>query len=134
MIREHLREEVEDTLARRCAVVLYEVHHPALIDMTRDSSLCNNRGSILPLTARQISKKGKFLLYSPSPGVKGIRRKMRSTWSLSMRKAGMRENAQVENLSDTDNEAQFRDLLKRRRPDVIVVGGYTISTTNLANA
>ncbi len=44
----------------------------------------------------------------------------------------MRENAQVENLSDTDNEAQFRDLLKRRRPDVIVVGGYTISTTNLA--
>ncbi len=42
------------------------------------------------------------------------------------------DDAQVENLIDMDNEAQFRDLLKWRRPDVIVVGHYAISPTNSA--
>ena len=44
----------------------------------------------------------------------------------------MRENTQMENLTDPDNETAFRDLLKRRRPDVIVIGGFSLSTTYLS--
>lgn len=44
----------------------------------------------------------------------------------------MRENVQMENLTDPDNETAFRDFLKRRRPDVIVVGGFSVTTTHLA--
>lgn len=43
----------------------------------------------------------------------------------------LREQVQFENLQDSALKADFKDLLKRRKPDVIVVGGMSIHTTRL---
>ncbi len=43
----------------------------------------------------------------------------------------LREHTRVDNLSDKDNVDEFRDILKRRQPNVIVVGGFTVATYKL---
>lgn len=43
-----------------------------------------------------------------------------------------REQTKLDNLVDTDSQDEFRDLLKRRRPDVIVISGFTMATTKLS--
>ena len=45
----------------------------------------------------------------------------------------MREHAKIDNLYDADNIDEFKDLLKRRKPDVAVVGGFTVATLKLMN-
>jgi len=45
----------------------------------------------------------------------------------------MRENTKIDNLHDTDSQDEFIDLLRRRRPEVIAIGGFSISTLKLAN-
>lgn len=44
----------------------------------------------------------------------------------------LREHDQLENLSDDATRNLFLDLIKRRRPDIIVIGGYTIQTAKLS--
>jgi transcription elongation factor SPT6 len=44
----------------------------------------------------------------------------------------MREQTKIDNLYDSDNLDEFIDLLKRRKPDVIVVGGFTMATLKLS--
>jgi len=43
-----------------------------------------------------------------------------------------REQIKIDNLVDRDCRDEFTDLLKRRRPDVIVVGGFSMATTKLS--
>jgi transcription elongation factor SPT6 len=45
---------------------------------------------------------------------------------------GLREHEQFDNLQDSDNKERLIELLKRRKPNVIVLGGFTIHTTKLA--
>lgn len=45
----------------------------------------------------------------------------------------LREHIKIDNLVDQDFRDEFTDLLKRRRPDVIVVGGLSMATTKLAS-
>ncbi|KAJ1309768.1 hypothetical protein OPQ81_006534 [Rhizoctonia solani] len=42
-----------------------------------------------------------------------------------------REHLRLDNLSDSDNRQEFLDLLKRRKPDVVIVGGFTVATKHL---
>ncbi|CAE6448974.1 unnamed protein product [Rhizoctonia solani] len=42
-----------------------------------------------------------------------------------------REHLRLDNLSDSDNRQEFLDLLKRRKPDVLIVGGFTVATKHL---
>ncbi|CAE6509346.1 unnamed protein product [Rhizoctonia solani] len=42
-----------------------------------------------------------------------------------------REHLRLDNLSDSDNRQEFLDLLKRRKPDVVVIGGFTVATKHL---
>lgn len=44
----------------------------------------------------------------------------------------LREHTKVDNLVDDINQDEFLDIIKRRRPDVIAVGGFSIATTKLA--
>jgi transcription elongation factor SPT6 len=44
----------------------------------------------------------------------------------------LREHTKIDNLVDQELKDEFIDLLKRRRPDVIVIGGFTMATTSLA--
>lgn len=43
----------------------------------------------------------------------------------------MREHTKIDNLHDQDNIDEFKDLLTRRKPDVAVVGGFSIATLRL---
>lgn len=43
----------------------------------------------------------------------------------------LREHARFDNLIDPDNRSEFNGLVSRRKPDVIVVGGFTIMATKL---
>jgi transcription elongation factor SPT6 len=42
-----------------------------------------------------------------------------------------REHLRLDNLSDGDNRQEFMDLLKRRKPDVIAMSGFTVATKHL---
>ena len=44
----------------------------------------------------------------------------------------LREHTRLDNLVDDDNRDEFNDILKRRRPDVIVVGGFSMATSKLS--
>ncbi len=44
----------------------------------------------------------------------------------------LREQTKIDNLYDQAMRDEFFDLIKRRRPDVIVVGGFTIATAKLS--
>jgi transcription elongation factor SPT6 len=44
----------------------------------------------------------------------------------------MREHTKLDNLFDNETQDEFLDLLRRRKPNVIVVGGFTMATTKLA--
>lgn len=43
----------------------------------------------------------------------------------------LREQTKIDNLVDPELRDEFTDLLKRRRPDVIVIGGFTMATSKL---
>jgi transcription elongation factor SPT6 len=43
----------------------------------------------------------------------------------------LREHTKLDNLVDSELQDEFIDLLKRRRPDVIVIGGFSMATTKL---
>jgi hypothetical protein len=45
----------------------------------------------------------------------------------------MREHTKIDNLYDADDIDEFKDLLKWRKPDVAVVGGFTVATLKLMN-
>lgn len=44
----------------------------------------------------------------------------------------LREHTKLDNLHDSDNKDEFHDILRRRRPHVIVIGGQSIATTTLS--
>jgi len=46
-------------------------------------------------------------------------------------KGRMREHTKIDNLVDTETRDEFIDLLKRRKPDVIVIGGFSMATAKL---
>jgi len=45
----------------------------------------------------------------------------------------MREHTKIDNLFDTEMVDEFLDLLKRRRPHVIVIGGFSVATLKLTH-
>jgi transcription elongation factor SPT6 len=45
----------------------------------------------------------------------------------------MREHTKVDNLHDTDMLDEFFDLLRRRKPDVIAIGGFSMATMKLTH-
>ena len=43
----------------------------------------------------------------------------------------LREHTRIDNLSDEDNFSEFKDILRRRQPNVIVLGGFSVATYKL---
>ena len=43
-----------------------------------------------------------------------------------------REHMKIDNLVDEETKDQFKDLIQRRRPDVIAIGGFSLNTTKLS--
>ena len=44
----------------------------------------------------------------------------------------LREHTKLDNLFGNENQDEFMDMIKRRRPDVIAVGGFSIATLKLS--
>lgn len=44
----------------------------------------------------------------------------------------LREHTKLDNLFDSENQDEFLDIIKRRRPDVIGIGGFSLATTKLS--
>lgn len=44
----------------------------------------------------------------------------------------MREHTKLDNLVDAELREEFQDLVTRRKPDVIVLGGFSMATTKLS--
>jgi transcriptional accessory protein Tex/SPT6 len=44
----------------------------------------------------------------------------------------MREHTKLDNLFDSETQDEFLDLLRRRKPNAIIVGGFSMATTKLA--
>ncbi|RPD66156.1 transcription elongation factor SPT6 [Lentinus tigrinus ALCF2SS1-7] len=113
--REWIREESEDYLARQCAQTLRE------------------RIDVAPFLGRDPDKKR-----GDTPSVlamswgKGDPHKD-SIALVFLDEAGrLREHTKLDNLFTPENQDEFMDIIKRRAPDVIGIGGFSIATTKLA--
>ncbi|OSX65311.1 hypothetical protein POSPLADRAFT_1167539 [Postia placenta MAD-698-R-SB12] len=111
--REWIREDAEEFLAELCAQTLRE------------------RIDVAPYTSPDMQPGETPSVLAMSWG-KGEPRK--DTISVVfMDEAGrLREHTRLDNLVDQENKDEFVDMVKRRRPDVIVIGGFSISTTRLS--
>ncbi|KAG8895581.1 Transcription elongation factor spt6, partial [Tulasnella sp. 403] len=110
--REWLREEVEDSLAKRC-------------------------GDSLQDRINQAPYKVPDIEYGDIPSVlsiswgKGDPQKDAVHAVYLDEEGRLRDHIKVDNLFDTELKDQFLELIKRRNPDVIAVGGFTVNTKKL---
>ncbi|KAH9854249.1 transcription elongation factor Spt6 [Lenzites betulinus] len=110
--REWIREEAEDYLAKQCAQSLRE------------------RIDVAPFIPPEM-KRGETPSVMAMSWGKGDPHKD-SIAIVFLDEAGrLREHTKLDNLVNTENQDEFMDMIKRRRPDVITVGGFSIATTKL---
>ncbi|KAL5532712.1 SPT6 [Sanghuangporus sanghuang] len=113
-VREYLREEVEDFLANHCGDALYE------------------RVNVAPYCAPGLQPGDTPAVLAVSWG-KGDPKRDEVNLVFLDEAGRLREHAQIDNLQDSKNKEEFRDFLKRRRPDVVVVGGFSMRTADLSH-
>ncbi|KAF9483749.1 transcription elongation factor SPT6 [Pholiota conissans] len=113
--REYIREEVEDFLAEKCSKQL------------------RLRIDTAPYLTREL-KYGEFAssVLAISWG-KGDPHKDAITLVFVDEAGRMREHTKIDNLHDQDNKDEFIDFITRRKPDVAVVGGFSIATLKLSH-
>ena len=129
--REFIREEVEDYLAERCSDRLRSVS--CLFLFVSLVLNCRQRVDMAPYITREL-KYGEFAssVLAISWG-KGDPHKDPITLVFVDEAGRMREHTKIDNLHDADNIDEFKDLLKRRKPDLAVLGGFTVATLKLMN-
>ncbi|KXN86889.1 Transcription elongation factor SPT6 [Leucoagaricus sp. SymC.cos] len=112
-VREYLREEVEDFLAQSCAAKL------------------RRRINVAPFIPPGMKPGDTPSVLAISWG-KGDPQKDAISIVFLDEAGRMREHTKIDNLYDSDNLDEFVDLLKRRKPDVIVIGGFSVATLKLS--
>ncbi|KAH8116918.1 transcription elongation factor SPT6 [Phellopilus nigrolimitatus] len=112
-VREYVREEVEDYLAKSCGDAFYE------------------KIDVAPYAPPELQDGEQASVLAVSWG-KGDPKKDEINLVFLDEAGRLREHLPIDNLTDDKNEKEFLDLVKRRKPDVIVVGGLTIQTTKLS--
>ncbi|TFY83720.1 hypothetical protein EWM64_g301 [Hericium alpestre] len=111
--REWLREEVEDLVAWRCAETLRE------------------RIDVAPFKVPDLQPGETPAVLAMSWG-KGDPHKDAISMVFVDEAGRLREHTKIDNLSDPDSRAELDDILRRRRPDVIAIGGFSMATTKLS--
>ncbi|KAJ3517179.1 hypothetical protein NLJ89_g675 [Agrocybe chaxingu] len=111
--REYIRDEVEDMLALKCRDQLQKRIDTAPY-LTRELRYGEFSSSVLAISwgKGDPHKDAIALVYLDEAG-------------------RLREHTKIDNLHDPDNNDEFLDLVKRRKPDVVVVGGFSIATVKL---
>ncbi|KAI0306468.1 transcription elongation factor Spt6 [Multifurca ochricompacta] len=112
--REWLREEVEDLLARRCGESLRE------------------RIDVAPFKVDDLQPGETPAVLAVSWG-KGDPQKDHITLAFLDEAGRLREHTRIDNLNDPEYRDEFRDFVRRRKPDVIAVGGFSVATTKLSS-
>ncbi|KAL6300573.1 SH2 domain-containing protein [Sparassis latifolia] len=111
--REWIREEAEDFLTERCAHGLRE-----RVDVAPYGTSDMQVGDTPSVLAMSWGKG------EPHKDVIQM---------IFMDEAGrLREHTRLDNLTDSDSKDEFMDMIKRRKPDVIVLGGFSIATAKLS--
>ncbi|EMD38273.1 hypothetical protein CERSUDRAFT_113442 [Gelatoporia subvermispora B] len=111
--REWLREEAEDYLAEQCAQSL------------------RDRTDVAPFEPRGLRPGETPTVLAMSWGKGEPHKDVISL--VFMDEAGrLREHTKLDNLVDTEMREEFRDIIQRRKPDVIVLGGFSIATSKLS--
>ncbi|KAI9064455.1 transcription elongation factor Spt6 [Trametes sanguinea] len=111
--REWIREETEDYLAKQCAQSLKE------------------RIDVAPYTAPGMKRGDTPSVMAMSWG-KGDQHKDPIAIVFMDEAGRLREHTKLDNLVNTENQDEFLDMVKRRRPEVIAIGGFSIATTKLS--
>ncbi|KAI0273742.1 transcription elongation factor Spt6 [Gloeopeniophorella convolvens] len=112
--REWLREEVEDLLARQCGESLRE------------------RMDVAPFKVDDLHPGETPAVLAVSWG-KGDPQKDHITLVFFDEAGRLREHTKVDNLNDAEHQDEFRDLVRRRKPDVIAIGGFSVATLKLSS-
>jgi transcription elongation factor SPT6 len=45
----------------------------------------------------------------------------------------LREYTRIDNLNDLESQDEFREFVRRRKPDIIAIGGFSVATTRLTS-
>lgn len=112
--REWLREEVEDLLARQCGETLRE------------------RIDVAPFKVDDFQPGETPAVLAVSWG-KGDPQKDHITLVFLDEAGRLREHTRIDNLNDVEYQDEFRDFVRRRKPDVIAIGGFSVATTRLSS-
>ncbi|KAF8921228.1 SH2 domain-containing protein [Mucidula mucida] len=112
-VREYLRDEVEDFVANSCASAL------------------RRRVDVAPYRTPEMAFGETASVMAMSWG-KGDPQRDDINIVYLDEGGRLREQTKIDNLYDQAMRDEFFDLIKRRRPDVIVVGGFTIATAKLS--
>ncbi|CAL1704685.1 unnamed protein product [Somion occarium] len=111
--REWLREESEEYYCRQCAEVL------------------RDRVDVAPYHSPEMSPGDTPKVLAMSWGQGNPQKDVITV--VYMDDAGrLREHTKLDNLYDAEIKDEFIDLLRRRKPDVIVIGGFSIATASLS--
>lgn len=127
--REYIREEVEDYLAAKCSDQLHSVSNSQWIDTSM--LIFQQRIDVAPYITRELRAGESTSSVLAISWGKGDPHKDAITMVYVDEAGRMREHTKIDNLHDTDNIDEFVDLLTRRKPDVAVVGGFSIATLKL---
>ncbi|KAL0946577.1 hypothetical protein HGRIS_012779 [Hohenbuehelia grisea] len=111
--REYIRETVEEHLALQCAQTLRE------------------RIDVAPYQTPQMQRGETPNVLAVSWG-KGDPHKDAITVVFFDDAGRMRDLTKIDNLHDEEPKDEFLDIVRRRKPDVVVVGGFTMATTKLS--
>ncbi|KAG5728025.1 Transcription elongation factor SPT6 [Termitomyces sp. T112] len=113
--REYIREEVEDFLAGQCAI-----HLRKRIDVAAFHAVESQSGDLV----------SSVLAISWG---KGDPHKDAITMVFVDEEGRMREHTKLDNLYDHEMVDEFLDILRRRKPNVIVIGGFSVATFKLSS-
>ncbi|KAI5899362.1 transcription elongation factor Spt6 [Schizophyllum commune H4-8] len=115
-VRDYLREEIEDAMANKCGTALYERIHVAPWKSQTDTD--TPLGAVPAVLAvswgkGDVQRDPIHAVFVDSEG-------------------RMRDYTQLENFHTQQPRDEFVDLIRRRNPDVIVIGGFSMATTKLS--
>ncbi|KAJ7235446.1 transcription elongation factor SPT6 [Mycena haematopus] len=111
-VREYIREEAEDALAGRLSTQLRQ------------------RIDVAPFKVQGM-KEDKPSVLAVSWG-KGDPHKDAITLVFLDPRGRLREQTKLDNLVDMEMRDEFIDILRRRKPDVVGIGGFSMATTKLS--
>ncbi|KAG5652250.1 hypothetical protein H0H81_005645 [Sphagnurus paluster] len=118
--REYIREEVEDYLAAQVGSHLRKV-----------SEAPTSRVDVAPFCTGDMVPGETASVLAVSWG-KGDPHVDAITLVYVDEEGRMREHTKIDNLYDPEMQDEFFDLIRRRKPTVIVVGGFTVATFKLS--